>query len=384
MFDFLPDNNNQGGAGAPTEQGGKTSIGNSVFYDQYQSHFDAHKLISTPPIRSQFKLQHNFDYANNQTFNEQRVKSNVNNGWYGDSTDYEKLVNGYTEFTDPKLLAKTISQIKGEIPSSLFAGLEKPKMNINDRFGIFSFDLASMAMTYVYEYFDKKGQKVDSNFVYKVKNKFYSLETKQEVEQRIKRRKNGTPVVVSSVRNCMIDFEKKEQNERAVEIIINSSFAGREKASKVLYNAMAGISVAQNLILKGFKVKVTSLLTVNNKENKNYYHFVPVKRYNQPLDINAAAYVCGDARFYRYQGFKMYIWGYDQDNEKTPQGIGIPIENMTDIALEIEENYVPNSQLKQADTRLYFGGSRSLSAAKKEVEKAIEILNRKYGKDENS
>lgn len=71
----------------------------------------------------------------------------------------EKLIEGYTTFQNPKLLSETISRIDNEIPADLFSAIEKPKMKINDKFGMFSFDLASMAMTYVYEYFTKEGKK---------------------------------------------------------------------------------------------------------------------------------------------------------------------------------------------------------------------------------
>jgi hypothetical protein len=391
-FDFLANNNNSedlkpgdpGDGSAPIkERGGKITIGKNVFYDQYESHFDAHNLFSTPPLESEFKLRGNYRVART-SFGRQRLDERISsNNWFGPGTTYEKLVDGYTTFINPTLLNDTINEIQENIPNSLFSRLEKPKMKINDRFGMFSYDLASMAMTYVFEYFTIKGnKKIDANFVFKKNGKFFDFNTKKEVKQQIKRRKNGTPVVISSVRKCLIDFEKKDKNERAVEIIINASFNANEVAEDLIYNAMAGISVAQNLILKGFKVKVTGLM-VAVQGGKAYYHFVPVKRYNQPLDINAAAYVCGDPRFDRYQGFKMFIYGYDQDNFETDSGLGSALTNTFRIEQTIEKDYVPNSRLKQADTRLYFGGSRNIAMTKLEVAEAIKLLNDKYAENEN-
>lgn len=372
-FDFLPNTPEKPNTASGT--GGQFSVGKNVFFDNYLNHLDAHKLISTPPQRSEFLLSQNYDLAK-ILFSEKTVKSGIFSNFYGNNTDFDKLIAGYTEFQNTQLLNDVIAKVDSKIPSDLFSGIEKPKMLINDRFGMFSFDLASMAMTYVYEYYDKFGNKVDANFVSKKGNLFYF--ENEIVEQKIKRQENGNPVVVSSVRKSLIDFEKKQKQQRAVEIFVVNSVAAKEKASDFIYNSMAAISVAKNLILKGFQVKVTALLTVYYN-GVIYYHFVPVKRFNQPIDINAAAYVCGDPRFFRYQGFKIYLSGYDRNRVISPDSLGTPFVNKEIISETIEKDYVKNSTLKQADTRLYFGNSRSFADVQNEVEKALVILIKNYG-----
>ncbi|NJW53560.1 hypothetical protein [Salinimicrobium oceani] len=384
-FDFLPDQ--QPPEPKPnTEEaaGGQFSVGKNVFYDDYKHHLDAHALFETPPQAKNFKLPYNFNEVKDYYFDEYNLKNKIKNNFYGSGTTLEKLKEGYTTFQDPKLLNETINKIDNEIPAEMFSAIDKPKMKINDRFGMFSFDLASMAMTFVFDYYTRKGEQVDSSFVEKDKStsRFIFLPTKEEVEQRIRRRADGTPVVVSSVRNSLIDFEKDSKQDRSVEIMVFNSFAGREDAGTVIYNSMASISVAKNLLLKGFRVKLTSVLVVAGA-GKNYFHFVPAKRFNQPLDINAAAYVCGDPRFFRYQGFKMICSGYDRDGERIVGGLGTILTNIKPLSLTIEKEYVSNSELKQADTRLYFGGSRSLRSVNREVKQAIEILNNKYGNEKN-
>lgn len=380
-FDFLPDQLPPPPKPNTEEaSGGQFSVGKNVFYDDYKHHLDAHALFSSPPKSQEFKVPYNFDQAKEYYFSEDTLKYHIKDGFYGPGTELEKLIEGYTTFQNPKLLSETISRIDNEIPADLFSAIEKPKMKINDKFGMFSFDLASMAMTYVYEYFTKEGKKVDSSFVEKSTTRFIYLPTKEKVEQRIKRREDGTPVVVSSVRKSLIDFEKKDKQDRSVEIMVFNSFAAREGAKEVIYNSMAAISVAKNLILKGFRVKLTSVLVVSNKDSipKTYFHFVPAKRFNQPLDINAAAYVCGDPRFFRFQGFKIIASGFDRDNERIPGGLGTIKSNAKVLSQTIEKEYVANSDLRQADTRLYFGGARSLFEVKNEVNTALQILNDKY------
>jgi hypothetical protein len=374
-MDFLP---NKPAPKPNTESGtgGKFNVKNSVFFDNYLHHLELHNIFSLPPLPSEFQRLQNYELVRDNTFAEDRIKSKISNGWYGEGTDYNSLINGYTAFQKPDLLSKTINEVESEITADLFSGIEKPKMKINDKFGMFSYDLASMAMTYVYEYFDIKGKKVDSNYVVKKADKFYF--ENEEVYQKVKRRENGTPVVISSVRKCLIDFEKKEKENRAVEIIVINSASASVKANDFIFNSMAAIAVAQNLILKGFQVKITALLTTEYN-NIVYYHFIPTKRYNQPMDINATAYVCGDTRFYRFQGFKAYVSGFDRNNVNCPGGLGGSFDDKKDVAKIIENDYVPNSKLKQADTRLYFGGSRNLQDVKKEVNEALLILNAKYG-----
>ena len=380
-FDFLPDQLPPPPKPNTEEaDGGQFSVGKNVFYDNYKHHLDAHALFSTPPKSEEFQVPYNFAQFKDYYFSEDTLKYNNQDGFYGPGTDLEKLKEGYTSIQNPKLLRDTINKIDAEIPADLFSAIEKPKMKINDKFGMFSFDLASMAMTYVYEYYTLKGKKVDSSFVEKSTHKFIYLPTREEVKQKIKRRADGTPVVVSSVRNSLIDFEKSSKQDRSVEIMVFNSFAGREGADTVIWNAMAAISVAKNLILKGFRVKLTSVLVVTSKDaGKTYFHFIPAKRFNQPLDINAAAYVCGDPRFFRFQGFKIIASGFDRDNERIPSGLGTIESNIKRLSSTIEIEYVANSDLKQADTRLYFGGSRTIREVKNEVNTAIEILNEKYG-----
>lgn len=62
--------------------------------------------------------------------------------------------------------------------------------------------------------------------------RFIYLPTMEKVEQRIKRREDGTPVVVSSVRKSLIDFEKKDRQDRSVEIMVFNSFAARKVRRK--------------------------------------------------------------------------------------------------------------------------------------------------------
>jgi hypothetical protein len=370
--DPLP-SNNEG-------EGGKFEVGKNVFIDKYDNHLDAHRLFSTPPKRNEFNLEHNFNYATS-AFSSSRIADLIKDkSWYGENTDYDLLVDGYTKFQDSELLNSTLDLIKSEIPENLFSELEKPKMKINDRFGMFSFDLASMAMTYIYEYFTVQGnEKVNADFVKKSEGQFYEISTNKKLRQEIKRRKNGTPVVVSSVRNCLIDFEKQKSRERSVEIFVINLFTTSEQNKDLLYNSIAALSVAENLIKKGFKVKITGLVVAKNGNNKKYYfHFVPVKNFNEPLDPNACAYVCGDPRFFRYQGFKMLINGYDEDNAKTPDGLGRLIKDRDYCRKSIENDYIPNSKLKKGDTRLYFGNSRNLEESKAEVKDAIKVLNENY------
>lgn len=378
--DKKPQNESKPKPGSGGEKGSSFKEGKTIFIDTYSSHLDSHNAITVPVNEKDFKLKHNYIFASNQFSNEKTTKQ-IDSGWYGENTELERLKEGYTQFSDPELLTKAISFLKESISEDMFSGIEKPKMKINDRFGMFSFDLAAMSMFYVYEYFTKSGKKVDANFVTKKGDLFIDITTGEFVNQKIKKRANGTPYVVSNNKNCLIDFEKKKSQERAVEIFINNSFTWREKASEIVYNSLAGISVAENLIKKGFKVKLTALFIGEHHEGLRIYHFVPVKNFNQPLDINAAAYVCGDARFFRYQYFKMMIKAYDDYNIKSIEGIAYAFTDNNQIALDIEEKYVPNSQKTQADTRLYFGGSRNMNAVKKEVDKAIKILIENYGKE---
>lgn len=389
-YDFLPDKQQQQTQKPNAEakpmpktggkKGGKSSgleVGKNLFFDTYKNHFDAQNIFRVPAVKEDFILPHNYEVAN-RVFDKSEIDRYIRKNFYGVGTEADKLLNGYTNFSNRELLDKTLKISAEKIPDQLFSDIEKPTMNINDRFGMFSFDLAAMSMYYVYDYFTKAGVKVDANQVVKIKNKFYDQTTNTEVIQKIKRRKNGTPFVVSTNRKCFIDFENQKSKQKSVEIIVLNSFAFSEKVDNLIYNSIAAISVAKQLLLKGFKVKLTSLLVVKDK-GINYFHLVPVKNYNETLDPNAAAYVCGDPRFFRFQGFKLIIKGYDSVKNKSPYALGSITSNLKEVSKIIEQDYVPNSFYEQADSRLYFGGSRNIKSVQNEVEQALVILKKNYG-----
>ena len=191
-FDFLADkedfNQNK------TTSGGRFKSGKNVFIDKYQSHLDAHNIFGIPFERKYFRLKANFDFIKRYY-----ADDNISRDFYGPKTKLAKLKEGYTQFQKPELLDEALNKLKVNINDDLFSGLDKPKVNFNDKFGIFSFDLASMMMTYVFEYYTKNGDKVDSNYVEKNKNgQFVFTPNGQIVDQVIKRREDGTPVVVKN------------------------------------------------------------------------------------------------------------------------------------------------------------------------------------------
>lgn len=310
-----------------------------------------------------------------------------NDDWFGPNTKLETLLAGYTIFQKPELITKVRNRAKEHLPSDLLANVEKKKTRFNDKaFGVFSFDMASMGMFYVYEYYNTKGQKVDTNLVEKVGEKYYFLPTKTEVFQQVKQNENGTPVVRSNIKKSYIDFEKKKKQDSAVEIFVAISFGANVNIEAAIYNALAATVVADVLSKKGIKVKVTSVLSVNQKVKSKpgyLFHFVPAKRFEDPLDENALAYVCGDPRFFRFQGFKMIIKGHDWINNKCDYSLGRSIKDLKFIQQTIENHYIPKSQRATGDLRLYFGGARNLSQSIEEVKKAATILSNKYGNEQN-
>lgn len=382
-FDFLPDkkidpNKQTGGGGfAIPNSDGKTN----VFFDAYQSHLDVQNLIKFPLDKSQFNHPDNYEVAERVL---QNIEHKIDGKWYGEEITIQGLREGYTQFAKPLILKGFLQKASEAIPKDLFSELQLKKVYINDRFGIFSFDLASMLMTYVYEYIDSKGDIVDANYITKKENLFIHTPSGKKVTQRIKKRPNGTPVVISHNRNSFIDFKKTQKKERLVELMVSLSFAAKENVNNLIYNALGAILLAENLEKNGYKVKITSMLIAYNSiTQENHYHLVPVKNFNATLDPNAAAYVMSDPKYFRYEGFKAIIKGNDIRKKTTPPSVGTIISNTTEISKAIENDYIYNSERLQADTRLYFGGARSEKEALNEIAKAVKILNEKHGTSKN-
>ena len=238
---------------------------------------------------------------------------------------------------------------------------QKKKILFTSReIGIFSFDLASLGLVRVYEYFSYQLDRiVDSYNVRSYKNAsgdliFYHVEVvgiprhelerkgkkyyselldafidedkievvddgtkivhyhigkegikKHDVERRQVIDKNGKKKFASTFKKSFIYIEKVDTKLPRIDLIINSAYNGQVKATtEMIWGSMAAITIAEKLAKSNVNFRVFVSYGKELNSNKKLFRFIKVKDTNEPLNINGLAVMASDPREYRFNQFK--------------------------------------------------------------------------------
>lgn len=270
---------------------------------------------------------------------------------------------------------------------------QKKKLEFTEKeIGIFSFDLASLGLIRVYQYFSTLlSDYVDNNLVQSYKNNegdliFYYVGTpyvprhevpfdlkkgyyyseilkrrvdtselvevvpdnpnlpiqffypeKQEiprhnVDRRQKTDIDGSKKFATTYKKCFIDIPKIKGKLPRIDLIVPVSYSASTSAQEIYWNTISVLLVAKKLTDSGINFRVLGFYG-NDSQPTKLYTFVNLKDENQPLDINSLAISISDARFYRIADFK-YSWAAlietNRRNE-VRRGVGQSIIDISDI-----------------------------------------------------
>jgi hypothetical protein len=166
------------------------------------------------------------------------------------------------------------------------------------------------------------------------------LEIKRhEVERKQAKDKNGKDKFATTFKKCFINIPKIESSLPRVDIIIPVSYSWGETSNQSFWNSIAMTSICERLTQANVDYRVIACygLTVNRKY---VYNFVNIKNENQALDKNQLSLLVSDMRFFRVQMFRtfyasLYDAGYTSSSDFTT-GIG---SINTDIA-DIKSTYI--------------------------------------------
>ena len=108
-------------------------------------------------------------------------------------------------------------------------------------------------------------------------------------------------------------------------------------ALELIYAGMAVTVLAKILILKGYHVSIKALFNYSHSQAGIIFHqLIPVKEFNETLDINRAAFVISDPRFFRWDVFASIFANYDALGLEIPPGIA----SVSDPTQFLEESYL--------------------------------------------
>jgi hypothetical protein len=357
--------------------------------------------------------------------------------WYG-TKDVDSVKGKLDTFLDSNKLNQFLEQFRNETVSfdSIDIDQKKKIKFTSQEIGIFSFDLASLGLIRVYEYFSPYLNKIISpNFVRSYKNaegqlvfyhvmvqgvprhrldlkggKLYSFrldrevsieeaekvedednieyfmpETpkieKHEVERIQKRDKKGKLIFSSTFKKSFIYIPKVNSQLPRIDLIINASYrANIDATEEMIWSSMAAISIAEKLSASNVDFRIYASYPIQFNNNKKAYTFVKIKDSGEPLNINGLAVMTSDARQFRYQQFKGFITtGADAGyGDNIGGGIGTPIIDESDIRnafiqyLKKTKDFDSDDAAVFEDSKLVFGQSLGRQSA---INKYKDVVN---------
>ena len=311
----------------------------------------------------------------------------TNSSWYG--TNDASLVSGnLTTYLFNNELDSFLGSVRSRTVQVDITDLDQQKaIKFTEKeVGIFSFDLASLGLIRVFEFYSPllkrivSGNLVKSETLGNGKKAFYYVGTpeikehfvtwnikegayfsnvlkrivdvkelikiddlqyvypqkdaipRHEVERRQVLDKEGRKKFATTFKKCFIEIPKVEKPLPRIDIIVGSSFSSDVNAqTEMIYSSMAAISLAEKLTASSVNYRIIVCYPVKTSNGNNeVYSFVNVKKEGEVLDKNKIAILLSDARQFRYKQFKGFFAtqfdaGYDANI--SPTGIGKALED---------------------------------------------------------
>jgi len=299
--------------------------------------------------------------------------------WFGKNTSYEEMSTGITQYKSPDLIEKIYSQVNDKISTNTRSRIKARKINYNPSgLGVFVFDRAAMGLYRLKEYYSHSHQRVVDKSEISPSAAGYILSAdKSKVIERWEEHPDGRPKIRTTSKNVFAWFPPQSKEKSAVEMFITCGAPAAINAEKFLYSGIAAIITAQILEIARIPTRINLVIGSSPDEFDEtvFASIIPVKNYDETLDINLLALLTSDPRFFRYEGFKGLIGIYDHFGASIPSSFGTAMNRgyLTDT---IEKSgYAKKAGL--APNRFYYGFTFSESEAIDQINLAIEEISSK-------
>jgi hypothetical protein len=303
----------------------------------------------------------------------------TNPDWFGKNTSYEEMSAGITQYKSPDLIEKIYSQISDKISTTTRSKIKARKINYNPSgLGVFVFDRAAMGLYRLKEYYSHSHARVvDKSEVSRSSDGYILSADNSKVTERWEERPDGRHKIRTTSKNVFAWFSPQSKEKSAVEMFITCGAPAAIDAEKFLYSGIAAIITAQILEMARIPTRINLVIgsSPDQYEEKVFASIIPVKNYDETLDINLLALLTSDPRFFRYEGFKGLLGIYDHFGASIPSNFGTAMnrEYLTDT---IEKSgYAKKSGL--TSNRFYYGFTFSESEAIDQINSAIEEISGK-------
>jgi hypothetical protein len=380
-------------------------------YDTYYEYLDFIEQqladIDRNPTSSAFNVKRGY-------FHPIRVRQNAGrDSWFG-TTNVDEVTQEIRSFLmGSELEAQTRQLTNNTIPSIDFDLEQKKQLEFTSQeIGIFSFDLASLGLIRVFEYYSPLLKRnVDANYVRSFKvddNKlvfyhvyvaeipehileqrsgklfstllntfierdqavmktdksgniyfvhpFASEIPKHDIERRQRRNEDGSLKFSSTWKKSFIYIPVQENHIPQLDLFFVSSFSsGRNARTQIFWNAVLLNSLIEIMSKANLRFRVYAGIGNQWRSPNVNLGFVKIKDINDAIDPNIIAILSGDARSYRYNGFKWYLasgWESGLDNNIS-SSFGMVVD---------DETILKNALIETLMTTNDFGSSRDDTA----------------------
>lgn len=316
--------------------------------------------------------------------------------WFGTTNEGEVRGNLDT-FLYRAEIQNVLSNITNRVNSINLADIDQQKSIkfTQQEIGIFSFDLASLGLIKVYEYFSPLlNEIVSSNLVesYKTQNDQtiyffvgqpfvpqheieYNVKTggffspilkrnipkedllfidnggrlyyefqeqkeilRHEVERKHKLNDDGSKKYATTFKKCFVYIPKVDKPLPRIDIIVPFSFSSSDNAETLKFNAIPAIALSEALSKIGVNYRIVVSYPIVQNQSLKIFQYINVKKEDEALDKNKIALFSGDPRYYRYQRFRGIVSSLSDINRDSSGDDG----NWRTIKDndEIKQNYV--------------------------------------------
>lgn len=324
----------------------------------------------------------------------QRSISNSGERWYG-TTDSSWAGSPITQFLRSSDLDDDLKKLNQSIAKVDITDLDqKKKIEFTEmELGIFSFDLASLGLIRVYEYyspllkrvvnpdlvqsfqnengediffyvgtpfvprhivpFDLKqgcyfspilGRKVESSELEEVVPdsetqaiEFYYPEQVEIPKHNVERKQvvdeDGNKKFASTYKKCFINMPKVKGKTPRIDLIVPVTYASRINSEQIYWNTASLLSICEKLNNSGINFRVIMCIAIRNDRKKENFIFCNLKNDNENIDRNAISIAVSDARFFRTAIFQVGLSAQIESGWKTEidSSIGFPITDQSEI-----------------------------------------------------
>ncbi|MGZ4089109.1 MAG: hypothetical protein ACXVNM_08560 [Bacteroidia bacterium] len=318
---------------------------------------------------SQLNKSHLTDFEKEKV--EKRIR--INPKWYGRGASFEEMEKGITEYISPELIENIYNQVEDKISARVKNRIKAKKVKYNPiGLGTFVFDRAAMSMYKIREFYSLKHQRtVDEREVRKTKGGYKLISDNTPVEEKEK--------VKTATKDVYAFFPKINKEKYAVELFISCGGHASINSEQFLYSGVGAIIVAKLLEKARIQTRISIVIGSSPDDFKErcYACVIPVKNYDQTLDVNLLALLTSDPRFFRFEGFKGIISLYDHFGQIAPASLGKGMNK--DYLIKVIEKSSYAKTAKIANHRFYFGWTFNEAEAVESVNETIEEIAKRFG-----